>query len=286
MLVVLASVLLTCVFRPRYFSAAMKIIGVCGLGAVAAGSFVVFRQGMEIFAYRFGDTANVKVGFIDRFFSSFLAPFDLFGVVDFYGVGLGMGTNVAAGILFEGQRKFLYAEGELGRVMFESGQVMGPIYVLLRVAIALFLFGQALRTLRRGDGHPLPMLLLGACGIDMVLGQFGQATTLGYVTMACGLCLAANRPGAPVETEAALPPTQPRAKPLPPLPGSPRASALPGSGLIQPETPTVSPARPSAGTAPRGRSAYAEQMHREAEEESRRQKAEGRSSETEDKPSE
>ncbi len=41
------------------------------------------------------------------FFRSFFAPFQLFSKVDFYGVGLGMGTNVGAGLLFEGQRKFL-----------------------------------------------------------------------------------------------------------------------------------------------------------------------------------
>ncbi len=277
--IVLATVLLICLVRPRFVGAAAKIAGVCGLGTLAAGSFAVFRQGMEIFAYRFGDATDVRQGFVDRFFSMFLTPFDLIGVVDFYGVGLGMGTNVGAGLLLEGKRKFLYSEGELGRVMIESGPVVGPIYLLLRVAIVFFLFGQAMRTLRR-DGHPLPLLLLGACAVDMILGQFGQATVLGFATIAGGLCLAANRPGADEE-----PAAEPRSLP-PPVPS--RASTLSSKGLVQPEAPTTRPAAspPTAGALPRGRSAYAEQMHREAAEEGRRQKAEGRRTDAEDKPSE
>ena len=268
--VVLSTVILISMIRPRYLVPAMKIVGVCFLGAAAVGSFAVFRSGLEIFAYRFGDATDVREGFVDRFFGTFLAPFDLFGKVDFYGVGLGMGTNVGAGLLFEGQRKFLYAENELGRVMFESGPVVGPIYLLLRVAIVLFLFGQAVRTLRR-DGHPLPMLLLGACGIDMIIGQFGQATTLGFVTIASGLCLAANRPGASESATEDEPKPSKRANPLPPLPPSrPRAAALPGEGTTKVElAPRERPAAPVAavtGMMPRGRSAYAERMHREAEE--------------------
>ena len=191
---------------------------------------------MDVFAYRFGDAQDVREGFVDRFFSAFVTPFELFNVVDFYGVGLGMGTNVGAGLL-QGRRQFLYAEGELGRVMFESGPVVGPAYLFLRVAIALFLLSQAIRTLRR-DGHPLPMLLLGACSVEMVLGQFGQATTLGFATIACGLCLAANRPGASEATEAgAVTPERANAPRLPP-PKTPPAAALPGKGSDQPGKPT------------------------------------------------
>ncbi len=284
--VVLSTVLLICLMRPRYVAAAMKIVSVCTLGVVTAGSVAVFRDGMQVFAYRFGDASDVREGFVDRFFGMFLTPFQLFSVVDFYGVGLGMGTNVAAGLLYQGQRRFLYAEGELGRVMYESGPVMGPVYLLLRVAIVLCLFGQAMRTLRR-DGHPLPMLLLGACSIDMILGQFGQATTLGFATITCGLCLAANRPGASEAVEAATPLPE-RGNPLPPLPPArPRASAMPGGGSIRPETPpSPPPVAPAvaAGTLPRGRSAYAERMHREAEEKSKMQTAEGKSPKEETDP--
>ncbi len=265
--IVLLAVAVVCTVRPRFVGAAAKIVGVCALGGLAAGSLAVFRQGIDVFVYRFGDASDVQAGFVDRFFGMFMAPFDLFNVVDFYGVGLGMGTNVGAGLIMEGQRKFLYSEGELGRVMFESGPLVGPLYLLLRVAIVLFLFSQAMRTLRR-DGHPLPLLLLSACGVDMMLGQFGQATTLGFVTIAAGLCLAANNPGAS-EAAAAEALKLERARSLPRLPPSaPRASALPGRGLAEPPTPVTRPT-PTAQALPRGRSAYAEQMHREAEQRSR-----------------
>ena len=282
-LIVLAAVGLSCLFRPRFLVAAAKIGGVCGLGALGVGSFAVLRQGIDVIAYRFGDAENVQEGFVDRFFGMFMAPFRLFDVVDFYGVGLGMGTNVGAGILLEGQRAFLYSEGELGRVMFESGPVAGPIYLLLRVAIVLYLLRRALSTLRR-DGHPLPLLLLSVCCVDFMVGQFGQATMLGYATIAAGLCLAANRPGASelAAMEAASPV---RVQPLPPLPPSlPRPTSLPGRGLAEPQVKPPPPPPPTARALPRGRSAYAEQMHREGE--VRMQNAEVRSPEGDHEPSE
>ncbi len=266
--ILLATTVLISLVQPRYFAPTSKIIAVCLLGALVVGSVAVFADGLEVFAYRFGSATNVREGFIGRFFSSFLVPFELFDRVDFYGVGLGMGTNVGAGLLFEGERKFLFSESEMGRVMFESGPVVGPMFLLLRAAIVLFLLGQALGSLRRG-AHPLAMLLCSACAVELFMGQFGQATTLGYVTIAGGLCLAASRPGesdfaAALALTAAAAPLRP-AKPLPPLPPAPSAAALPGGGLAP------AAAKPIAASVSRGRSLYAEQMHREAEE--RRQAA-------------
>lgn len=273
--IVFSTTLLISLLQPRYLGPTLKIIGVCLLVALLVGSVAVFQDGLEVFAYRFGNAANVREGFVGRFFSSFLIPFELFDQVDFYGVGLGMGTNVAAGLQFEGQRRILLSESELGRVMFESGPLVGSAFLLLRAVLVLFLFGQALRALRR-DAHPLSLLLLGACGVEMILGAFGQATTLGYVTIACGLCLAASRPGASEAATALAGAAVRPARPLPPLPPAPRPVALPGgetAGVKRSGDVPPAPAAPPARMAPRGRSLYAEQMHREAEEERRVQEA-------------
>src|SRR5690349_16000408 len=39
-------------------------------------------------------------------------------------------------------------------------------------------------------GHFLPLLLLGACGVPIVTGQFGQATPMGFTVFVAGICLA------------------------------------------------------------------------------------------------
>ena len=265
--ILLVTTVLISLVQPRYLAPTAKIIAVCLLGALVVGSVAVFADGLEVFAYRFGNAANVRDGFFGRFFGSFLVPFELFDRVDFYGVGLGMGTNVGAGLLFEGERKFLFAESEMGRVMFESGPVIGPVFLLLRAAVVLYLGGRALGTLRRG-AHPLATLLFGACAVELFMGQFGQATTLGYVTIAGGLCLAANQPGesdfaAAAALAAAATPMRP-ARPMPPLPPAPNAAALPGGRTAPMAAPTLAPA--AIPTVSRGRSLYAEQMHREAEE--------------------
>ena len=266
--VVFMTIILISLMQPRYLAPTTKILAVCVLGTLLVGSVAVFQDGLEVFAYRFGNATNVQKGFVGRFFESFLVPFQLFDRVDFYGVGLGMGTNVGAGLLYEGERKFLFAESEMGRVMFESGPVVGPAFLVLRAVIMFYMFGRALGTLRRG-AHPLAMLLFGACAVDLMLGQFGQATTLGYVTIACGLCLAANSPGASdLVPASASAPFRP-ARPLPPLPPAPRPAALPGSGSAPAAKPAAPP--PTAPPLARGRSLYAEQMQREAEE--RRQAA-------------
>ena len=60
------------------------------------------------------------------------------------GQGLGMGTNVAAGLLY-GKRDFLLAEGEWERVVRESGPILGFFYIGLRLAILGYLCRLALR---------------------------------------------------------------------------------------------------------------------------------------------
>ena len=234
------------IVHPRYRKATFKLAGMLGLLVLVGGSFAVFKQGIDVFAYRFGNAANVRTGFIGRFFDSFNAPFLIAENTPAFGYGLGMGTNVAGGLLL-GHSAMLLSEGEMGRDIMESGPLIGGLYLSLRACIALSTGSAALRSLLR-NVNPLPLLIFSGCFIDLLQGQFSQPTELGFVTIACGLCLAANRPGAPASlpglpsSDGPPPPPSRRVRTVKPAP-PPAAAALKPSGV-------------------RGRSAYAERLHR------------------------
>ena len=135
---------------------------------------------------RFEAGGGVHEGIVDRFFGDLMSSFDAFGVTPLMGLGLGLGTNAAAGLL-GGERQFLLSEGEWGRVIMESGPILGIAFIVLRFAMLFNIWSEAMKSLRAG--YSLPFLLLGAMGLDLVIGQFGQPTELGFVVFTCGLCL-------------------------------------------------------------------------------------------------
>lgn len=224
----LATVGLICAVQGRYWKSSFKLMALAGLAVIALGSFAVFQQGLDVFTYRFVKSGGVQAGFINRFFDAFAVPFTIAKDTHAAGNGLGMGTNVAAGLLV-GKRTFLIAEGELARVIMESGPYVGGMYLLLRFTLTMQLGLSAMRSLRQ-RASTLPALLFSAGFLDLLQGQFAQPTALGFATIASGLSLAAN---------------------------------VPGRGAEEPEkTKPASPALPARASAPvRGRSAYAERLH-------------------------
>ena len=106
------------------------------------------------------------------------------------GGGLGVGTNVGAGLL-TGERVFILAEGEWERILSEVGPVLGLAFIFFRILLVWFLFRKALAALRRGE--PLAMLLFGMCATLVLNGQLGAAATLGWAAFGAGLCLAAAK---------------------------------------------------------------------------------------------
>ena len=249
---VLAGVALACVLRPAYWKSTYLLFALGGVIFLALGSFAVFREGLDVFSYRFGDEDNVKKTFFVRYFGTFLPQPNIWDIAPFAGIGLGMGTNVASSLIM-GRRYFMLAENEFDRVIVESGPLLGSAFILLRYALVIWLFQQVLRALRC-NGRPLPLLLLCAGGSSILIGQYAQPTELGFAVIAAGLCLSALRqsPGAAASgaddgalaAEAALPaPNQ----------GDPKREKIRTAAAV---TSSPSPARP------RGRSAYAERMHK------------------------
>src|SRR5208283_2719645 len=107
----------------------------------------------------------------------------------------GIGTNAGSAIL-TGSRSFLLGESEWSRVVAESGPILGYAYILLRLAICVYLILEGWNALGRGEGTPI--LLVAASLVDMASGQFGQPSTLGFAVFTAGVALASmNRSGAP-----------------------------------------------------------------------------------------
>ena len=252
----MVTVVFICLLKPRYWGSALSLIVIGMLAATVLGSLAVFQSGLQVFAYRFGNSENVRLGFFGRFLESLAEPFETLKYVGPGGLGLGMGTNVA-GALMTGKRTFLLAEGEWPRVLMESGPYAGGAFIILRGAITAVLGVASLASLRR-DANTLPLLIFAGCFLDILQGQFAQPTGLGYAVIAGGLCLAACR--MPVAAAVVAPTAEAVALPAPGI----GARSLTRRPMVPPapvvEVPTAS--KPVAAVSGRrGRSIYAERLH-------------------------
>ena len=271
---ILAGVFFVCVVQGRYRAASLKLVALLGVMAMLAGSFAVARQGLDVFSSRFSANKVEEHGFTGRYLQTWMLPFVVMDRADAGGAGLGMGTNVAAG-LATGQRKFMFSEGEGGRIILESGPAVGMAYILLRLAITVYLGFMAWRALRE-HAATLPLLLFSGCFNDVLLGQFSQPTELGFATIAGGLCLTASlRAGEPSPEESEAAEAAARTEVEEAAPGLRRgrtawAVATAAAGPREAGQPTqvapaakVTPRAPAGRAVPvgRGRAAYAARLH-------------------------
>ena len=237
---IIVTVLLIGFVQPRYWSSSIKLVMLLALGGLLIGSFSVFSQGLQVFSSRFGSADNVQTGFFGRFFEAFYKPFSVIEIAKPWGAGLGLGTNAANGIINDGKRGFLLAEGDTARVILESGPLIGVTYQLMRTVLVLYFGAAAFRSLYQ-RANTLPMLIFSGAAAVVLLGEFAQPTELGLAVIAAGLCLAANQSGAEAEDDTALSPAD--AGSLADVPGSAASAAREATRTV------------------RGRSAYAERLH-------------------------
>jgi hypothetical protein len=200
-LVVLASLLAIILFRPsamNQFGRNLLIVVVVMLVAVR---LPVFKEGVQILSDRFTVVAeeeqkSIARGLISRTFSGFAEGILLMGRSPIGGYGLGIGTNGGAKFL-TGRTMFLLSEGEWGRVILESGPVLGLAFLIWRTMLTFQLGLLSFRELKRGQ--ILSLMLWCAGFLSLLSGQFGQPTNLGFAVFVCGLCVAAANTRTPVE---------------------------------------------------------------------------------------
>lgn len=189
-LVVMAGAAGLAVTRPRYLPAVLG--GAVGAGLIYLGlsQFDVFAAGLETHAYRFGAAGAHEGSTFLRLVRTITPPLHLMSGVPVFGYGLGLGTNAGAALIW-GRPLFLLSEGELGRLVFESGPLLGFATIGLRYGVAAAVGRSAWKA--TGHGNVLPWLFFCAGFLGLVAGQWGQATALGFGVVLPGLALASLR---------------------------------------------------------------------------------------------
>lgn len=209
-LVVLASLLAIILIRPSAINQFGRNLLIVVVVLLIAVRLPFFKEGVQILSDRFTAAAEetdktIAGGLLERMASGFSEGILLVGRAPIGGYGLGIGTNGGAKFL-TGRFMFLLTEGEWGRVVLESGPILGVAFLAWRTILTIYLGIFSFRHLRRGE--ILPIMLYCAGFLSLLNGQFGQPTNLGFACFVCGLCLAAGNTNAPLEQE-------------PPEPGAP-----------------------------------------------------------------
>ena len=204
-LVVVSSLLAIIVLRPQAVNQFGRNLLIVVAVLLIVTRMPVFKEGVQILSDRFTVTAeaeetSIAGGLLARTFSGFTEGFLLLPHAPIGGYGLGIGTNGGAKFL-TGRAMFLLTEGEWGRVILESGPILGLAYLLWRTLLTARLGFLSFRKLRQGEIFPI--MLFAAGFVSLLNGQFGQPTNLGFAVFVCGLCLASMNKE-PAESDAEL----------------------------------------------------------------------------------
>jgi hypothetical protein len=189
--IIIGVVLVVCFRKVSIFRRVLAPAILSYLAFLALCYLPLFREGLEVHEERLRAGEGVQKGIVARYLGGFGESIEIAGRTPLFGYGLGIGTNAGATIL-TGSRAFLLGESEWSRAVGESGPVFGYAYILLRLWIGWFVLRAAWKAL--GRDQPMPLLLLGASGLDLISGQFGQPTTLGFAVFTTGLALASLNP--------------------------------------------------------------------------------------------
>ncbi|PZR73903.1 MAG: hypothetical protein DLM73_09395 [Chthoniobacterales bacterium] len=212
-LVVLSSLLAIIVYRPSAINQFGRNLLIVVVVLLVATQLPVFKEGIQVLSDRFTAVAEAEEktiagGLLERTFGGFTEGILFMSQAPIGGYGLGIGTNGGAKFL-TGRAVYLLTEGEWGRVILESGPILGLAFLAWRTLLTLNFGLFSLRQLKQGE--ILPLMLYAAGFISLLTGQFGQPTNLGFATFVCGLCLAAGnirtspKSGSQVPSAPALP---------------------------------------------------------------------------------
>ncbi len=176
--------------KPNYFwSIVFALIGVAVVGLLIM-QFSLFNTGFDAFTSRFEQAGSAEGGLKGTLVDRFLGG--MYGAIrdtpNFWGQGLGMGTNAGAKIM-TGRTDFLIAEGEWGRIIGETGFVLGLGLILVRVILSFQLIQASYTKIAKGDA--LPWMLMSYGLLNLLQGQWAQPTSLGFSVFTGGLVMAA-----------------------------------------------------------------------------------------------
>jgi hypothetical protein len=135
-----------------------------------------------------GDVGVAAFQLQNRVLPGFSDPLSSLDDVPLAGYGIGIATNVGAQRLSD-ELTFLVGEGAWESNLSELGLPLGMAFLLWRVALAFWILRLALRAAMKGNR--LPLILTGASFLNVLSGQLGQPTGLGFLVLSSGLTLGA-----------------------------------------------------------------------------------------------
>lgn len=158
---------------------------------ISLSQTTMFQTGMEAFTARFTSANEAEGGLqgvlLDRYLGGMVGALIKSSQLPFWGLGLGMGTNVGS-MLLTGDKVFLISEGEWGRLIGEIGPLMGLLVIFIRLSLTLKLVTTSYKSLL--VNNVLPWLLLSFGLLTIPQGQWAQPTSLGFCTVIGGLIIA------------------------------------------------------------------------------------------------
>ena len=140
-----------------------------------------------------GDVGIATGQFQSRVLPGFTTPFQHMANVPILGYGIGMGSNVGAQRL--GTSNLELGEGGWEVSIGELGSVLGLVFLIWRIFLALWILRRALQAVIQGN--QLPLILCGASLLPVLQGQLAQPTGLGFIAFLGGLTLAPCNSGYP-----------------------------------------------------------------------------------------
>lgn len=187
-------VLIATLRQPKYIGhLILSIVGISIVGIVL-NKTEFFQTAIEVFSLRFENASSIEGGLqgtlVDRYLGELIKPFQQATRQPFFGYGLGMGTNVGS-MLLTGDRSFLIAESEWGRLIGELGIFLGSAIIIIRLSFCIKLARACYKRLLQND--LLPWMLLSFALFIIPQGQWAQPTTLGFSTLIGGLIIATFR---------------------------------------------------------------------------------------------
>ena len=195
---VLFQILVTIAFTIAIMGHRPKVVArILGIGVIAfclmivLKNFQFFNTASLAFEERFSSANQVEGGmegvFVDRFLGGMINALTD-ETFDFWGSGLGLGTNAGAKIVIN-QRAFLISEGEWGRIIGEMGFVLGLSIILIRGGVAIRVLKQAWNSVK--EENILPWILMSFGTFMLLQAPWAQPTTLGFSVLVGGLAIAA-----------------------------------------------------------------------------------------------
>jgi hypothetical protein len=194
LLTILAFVIVAALSGLSQLASSVKVIVALLIVSVLISKLPVFSEATSTFQDRLsqaGGEQGQTGGIVSRLVYS-LTPSYSGATDEWYGHGIGLGSNVASTLL-TGSQVFLGGEGEFARILFEFGPVFGMAFMIFRLLLAILVAIRAYGMVR--EQKPLSWFLIPLVFTGVTYGVLEQPTVQGFTVITLGFALAALNRG-------------------------------------------------------------------------------------------